>query len=401
MATFFIRTRRMCTRRNADSQKIYDFMVANGWAFTPNLSAADAVILCTCAAMDSSENQTLLNLKDMLEKKKPTARLIITGCMPKIDPDRLAQLGSFEVVNPKSLEDFDSLFGAKVSIKDVPENGVIVVPDFLPTPASAKERLKRWVAELRCGPSFFRHRVAKLKQQFKKVPALPPSFDIRISEGCLGTCSYCGIKFAIGQLESRPMEGIMAQLRNGLEKGYKRIRFVASDTGCYGLDVGLTFPALLKGSLATEGDYVLEIVDFNPQWLIRFYDPLTEVLRAHPRKVTEMVIPVQSGSNRILKLMRRPYDIDVVKDTLTRFHREFPRIRITTHFIVGFPGETRDEFKQSKRFAAELDFIEGAVFEYCDRPNTDASRMSGKTPKHVIVKRFADLGLVLDNRHPQ
>jgi len=255
-------------------------------------------------------------------------------------------------------------------------------------------------AELGSGPGFFRNRVARLKRRFKKMPVLPPSFDIRISEGCLGTCSYCGIKFAIGQLQSRPMEGIIVQLKDGLEKGYKRIRFVGSDTGCYGLDVGLTFPALLKRALAVESDYVLEIIDFNPQWLIRFYDPLTEVLRAHPRKVTEMVIPIQSGSNRILKLMRRPYDMDVVKDTLTRFHREFPDIRIITHFIVGFPSETEAEFKQSKRLAAELDFSEGAVFQYCDRPNTDASRMSEKTPRRVMIRRFAELETALDNRHP-
>lgn len=395
MPTFYMRTQRLCTRRNADSQKIYDWMTVNGWDFIPDVTAADVVILCTCAATEVSEGQTVYNLKDILARKSDAARLIVTGCLPKINPERLSELGSFEIVNPTSLEDFDTLLGAKVSIREIPEDGAIVVPDFVAEAESPTAKLKRLAQEFKFDFGFIQSRMKRFGKRFSKGPALAPPFDIRISKGCLGNCTYCGIRFAIGRLQSRPPGEIVEQFREGLSKGYKRLRLVGSDTGCYGLDIGHTAPDLLRQVLATEGDYKVEILDFNPQWLIRFYDPLVEILTANPGKVTDIMIPVESGSNRILHLMKRPYDIDTVKAKIQDFKKSFPNIRIITHIIVGFPGETEAEFKESKRLASEIGFSDGWVFPYCDRPNTEASKMDNKIPKRVIVRRSAELASIL------
>ena len=395
LPTFYMRTQRLCTRRNADSQKIYDWMTVNGWDFIPDVTVADVVILCTCAATEVSEGQTVYNLKDILARKSDAARLIVTGCLPKINPERLSELGSFEIVNPTALEDFDKLLDAKVSIKEIPEDGAIVVPDFVVEAESPVARIKRLAGEFRLDFGFVRSRLKRFSKRFSKESEPIPPFDIRISKGCLGTCTYCGIKFAIGKLQSRPPDEIVEQFREGLAKGYKRLRLVGSDTGCYGLDIGHTAPDLLRQVLATEGDYKVEILDFNPQWLIRFYDPLVEILAANPGKVTEIMIPVESGSNRILRLMRRPYDIDTVKAKIQDFKERFPDIRIVTHIIVGFPGETEDEFNESVRLVSELGFSDGWVFPYCDRPNTEASKMDDKIPKRVIVRRSAELTSIL------
>jgi MiaB/RimO family radical SAM methylthiotransferase len=395
MPTFYMRTQRLCTRRNADSQKIYDWMTVNGWDFIPDVTAADVVILCTCAATEVSEGQTVYNLKDILARKSDAARLIVTGCLPKINPERLSELGNFEIVNPTSLEDFDMLLGARVSIREIPEDGAIIVPDFVAEAESPIAKLKRLAQEFKFDFGFIRSRVKRFGKRFSKEPALEPPFDIRIAKGCLGNCTYCGIKFAIGRLQSRPPDEIVEQFREGLRKGYKRLRLVGSDTGCYGLDIGLTAPDLLRQILATEGDYRVEILDFNPQWLIRFYDALVEILAANSGKVTEIMIPIESGSNRILRLMKRPYDIDTVKAKIQDFKKRFPDIRIITHIIVGFPGETEAEFKESMSLASEIGFSDGWVFPYCDRPNTEAGKMDNKIPKRVIVRRSAELASIL------
>jgi len=149
---FYMCTNKNCTRRNADSQRVYDFLEANGWTFTEDVPRADLIVVCTCAATDNTESDSLYNIGRMLQKKSETAKMIITGCLPKINPEKLGELGNFLTVNPRSLEEFDGLVNHHVSIGNIFDRGEILVPDFVRPTDSLLVRLVRLAKECTSNP---------------------------------------------------------------------------------------------------------------------------------------------------------------------------------------------------------------------------------------------------------
>ena len=392
MPLFYMRTNRNCTRRNADSQKIYDFLVANGWQFTEDIPRAELIVVCTCAATDNTEGESIDNIGRLLKVKSDSARMIITGCLPPINPEKLAELGDFTIVNPREMEDFDRLLEHEVSIEDIAEHGIIVVPDFERSAESLVKRVLRLAGKSLKDPG-------AIGLAFKRVAATrrrvayqtSPSYDIRIVKGCVGNCSYCCIKFAVGRLESKPPHVVLNEFKDGREKGFGQLTLVGVDTGCYGLDIKTDVVDLLEQIFAIPGDYTLRIDDFNPQWLVKYYDRLLPLFIENRSRFTEISVPLQSGSNRILKLMKRPYDITVVRKTLDDLKANIPELRIRTHMVVGFPGETDEDYEETRRIVSEFDFADVTVFEYCDRPRTASSKMDGKLPAGVKTARERDL----------
>ena len=401
MPFFYIRTNRNCTRRNADSQRIYDYLTANGWSFTKDIPRADLIVICTCAATDISEYESVYNISRILTEKSELAKVIITGCLPPINREKIDELGDFAIVNPREMEDFDRLIKHQVSIGEIFEHGIIVVPDFeRPVPSLASRMVglaRRCLSDSGALKMVFRRRaVAKRRQTYLAIP----SYDIRIVKGCLGNCSYCCIRFAVGRLESKPPQVIRNEFRDGLEKGFKVLTLVGVDTGCYGLDIGTDIAELLKQIFAVPGDYGLRIDDFNPQWLVKYYDQLIPLFIENRNRFIEIAIPLQSGSNRILKLMKRPYDIDVVRSKLDGLKEKMPELRIRTHMLVGFPGETQEDYEKTRRLVQEFDFADVTIFRYADRPRTASSQMDGKLPASVKVAREEDLWDTFAGKQP-
>ena len=392
MPLFYIRTRRGCTRRNADSQRIYDYLIANGWAFTEDIPRADLLVVCTCAAIDTSENESIYNINRVLRQKSKSAQMIITGCLPAINREKIEELGDFVIVNPREMEDFDRLIEHHVSIAEILEHGIIIVPDFERPAETLIPRLVRFAVRSMSDHgaikvAFKRRAAARQRQSYQAMR----SYDIRIAKGCLGSCTYCCIKFAVGRPESKPPEMILNEFRDGLEKGFHLLTLVGVDTGCYGLDIGTNIAELLRQVFAIPGDYRLRIDDFNPQWLVKYYDQMLPLLVENQTRFIEISVPLQSGSNRILRLMKRPYDINVVRARLQDLKEKTPDLRIRTHMLVGFPGETREDYEKTRRLVEEFDFADVTVFKYCDRPRTASSRMDWKLPESVKAARERDL----------
>ena len=161
------------------------------------------------------------------------------------------------------------------------------------------------------------------------------AFFLVLGEGCLANCSYCAIKKAKGGLESKPLEEIVEDFKQGLAQGYKRFILTADDTGAYGQDLKTDLPTLIEKLLEVEGDYRLNIYHLEPNWLIKYFDYFLKVFDTD--KIDVIFAPMQSGSNRILKAMRRPYTAEDYIACIKALRQKLPSLKIWNQFIVGFP----------------------------------------------------------------
>jgi tRNA A37 methylthiotransferase MiaB len=183
-----------------------------------------------------------------------------------------------------------------------------------------------------------------------------------------------------------PAEKIVETFRKGLAEGHKRFILTADDTGAYGQDIGTDLPSLLEQILAIDGDYKLNIYHLEPNWLIKYFDFFKKVFSSG--KIDVIFAPIQSGSDTILKAMRRPYKVDDYLHCIRELRKELPSLKIWNQFIVGFPGETEEDFNGSLRVLDEVSFNVVQAFEYSDRPGTSATKMDGHISPEVMKKRM-------------
>jgi tRNA A37 methylthiotransferase MiaB len=215
-------------------------------------------------------------------------------------------------------------------------------------------------------------------------------FKIRINQGCLGACSYCMIKNATGKLYSEPLEDIVDQLEKGLSQGEQTVMLLGGDTGAYGIDIGMGFFTLLKELISIPRDYRLFIHDFNVNWLIKDLDEYTKVFELNEdyKKIRSINFPIQSGSGRILKLMRRPYKAVDATEALISIKENFSSIRIGTHVMVGFPSETEEDFELTLKLLEEVNFDFVTCFAYSEHKLADSARIINKVDQTTTEVRI-------------
>lgn len=150
-----------------------------------------------------------------------------------------------------------------------------------------------------------------------------------------------------------------------------------------------------------KGDYKIILNDLNPQWLVKYDDRLINIITDNIDKIVDLRIPVQSGSNSVLKRMRRPYKIEQIKKVLNKLTFSCPNLKIYTHFIIGFPGETAEEFNETKAFLKDYKFDEVALFRYQDRDITESHKMKNHLSDDLISTRVKFLSSELSSNNPQ
>ena len=218
-----------------------------------------------------------------------------------------------------------------------------------------------------------------------------PYYNLRIGEGCLFSCSFCCIRFATGKLHSKPIPEIAREFRTGLDRGHRTFQLVCEDVGCYGVDIGTTFPTLLRELLKVDGEYELLLIDFGGYWLVKYFDELLPLFMQHPTKIKELYVSLQSGSPKILKAMHRPENGREVRQKLNELKRKLPHLTFRTTVIIGFPGETEEDFQQTVEAVRDVDFSVVELNKYSDRPGTASSQMKNKIPRKVIDRRTEEI----------
>ncbi len=390
-----------CIRRAMDVIHIQKYLEENNWRVSRNLRKADLIIIATCGVVRLNEVTSLRAIYTAERMRKRDAKVVITGCLPKINPDEIRKIGDFTFIPTGCLEMFDSLISASKPFSTVESPDSIVankdITNYMIARSFCRKSPLYKALFYRFGMSgrFLSASVSinsafhRIKGALKGVPykKIVPYFNIRISDGCLSNCSFCATKFATGRLRSRPPGDIVDEFKKGLMKGYTIFQLIAEDTGCYGMDIGLNLTRLLEKIFSIQGDYQLVIIDCNPQWLVRQKEEILPLLIDNQERVKELFVPVQSGSDRVLERMGREYTSSEVRHILEELNRHAPLIGIRTGFMVGFPGESDEDFARTKEFISGLKLSEATVNRYEDRPGTPASRMPDKLPEEVIEHR--------------
>ena len=179
----------------------------------------------------------------------------------------------------------------------------------------------------------------------------------------------------------------MKEFDAGLKKGYKRFELIAEDIGPYGLDIGTDCVELLGNVFARPGDFQVVLTDINPRYMVKYESRMIDLLKTHARRVRLLRTPIQSGSDRILQLMHRQYTTTEITRCLTRLRQEASSIPLDTHVLVGFPGETDQDFQATIGLLQALRFDSIQIYRYADRPKTLASHMADKVPPEIIARR--------------
>ncbi len=325
-----------CTANEADTNIMKSMLLKSGFKLVDRIEEAEVVILNTCIVRGESERKMVQRIIELRKlSKRFNFKLIVAGCMAKARP--------------------------------------ALVREIAPEASMISPQLVEEIVEVASTP----HRIVKISGE--KRTMLPAYFEgvkftVPIAEGCLGNCTYCIVKIARGRLRSYSPEKIIEAVKCAVKKGAKEIRITAQDTAIYGLDIGYSLPELINQIVEIPGDFMIRIGMMTPNAAMRILNELLEIY-SHPKVYKFLHIPLQSGDDRILKLMRRKYTSSEFIEIAKKFRQKFPDGFIATDIIVGFPTEDEEAFENTVKVLEIVEPDKVHVARYTPRPHTEAAAM--------------------------
>ena len=306
------------------------------------------------------------NYRKDKQEKKLSAQLIVWGCLPKINPASIQEVYDGPFVGPEEWNFFSDFFN------------------------QPRGRVNQVFANALCSPSknpSLQRRINDFMGR-KLYSHIDRKWYIKIVSGCRNCCTYCVDHLAYTWTRSVPIEIILKQFELGLKAKYKHFYFVGRDLGSYGYDIGSTLAELLNKIEAAYPDqtYKISIPNVSPNSLITLYPKLYPTLLS--KKIFEIGSHIQTGSERILKLMDRTVKLDDWKKTIQDLDKNYQKIRIITSIIVGFPGETEEDFKKTTNLLSNLVFDKVEVYKYNERPNLPSLKLKCPVPEAIKIRRW-------------
>jgi len=381
-----------CQRRSIDAKTISEYFNENNYEIVNTPKDADYIVFFTCAFINDVADRCIDTITKL---QKYDAELIVAGCLPDIDKEKLKKVFDGKIIPTKDLNKVDEIFtNNNIKLPQIPEQHRLW-RNFNPygislEPVKTFKRVLRKSKLIRKIYGYIKENVMR-KHFSEHLPfslwliANENAYTIMISRGCIHNCSYCAIKRAIGPLKSKSIDQCIKEFKEGLDQGYPEFVLNADDVGVYGLDIKTNFSELLDALTKIEGNYSIKMGNTHPRWVVRYIDDLEKIFAR--KKIKSILISVQSGSPRILKLMKRNVQIDALVDAVARLKKASPNLEIVSHFIVGFPTETEEDFQKTLDIVKKIHFDRALVFKYSDVNNTEATKIEPKVPKSVINKR--------------
>jgi tRNA A37 methylthiotransferase MiaB len=384
-----------CSLRYLDAEKLSKYFSKNGYNVIENPKKADIIVFVTCAVFEEATEESLQKIREFQKYK---AELIIAGCLPAIDKEKLNSIFKGRVIDTKELNNIDKIF----SNDKFPYHNI---DDANYTFKNVnKKRGKSILFESIERLDWFNKQFVKIKSHVLKYIFSEKSifylllgekpFTIRIARGCIGNCSYCVIKKAIGELVSKPLNECIKEFEKGLDLGYTYFAIDADEIGPYGTDINTDIIELLEKMISTPKNFKLSLRNFTPIWAYKYTNKLEELLKSD--KIISLDIPIQSGNKRILKLMNRYTGIEKIKDTLLGLNKVNPNVALLTEYICGFPSETWDEFLETMNFIIDTN-LSGFIYAYSNRSRTEAEKIEPKISDIEIKKRMTYAKKILKN----
>ena len=379
---------RGCDRRALDANKIRNYLVQSKYEIVDRIEDADIIIFFACAVYDSITEESLQKVKQFQEYD---AELIVAGCLPAIERKKLAEIFDGKTIITKDLDEIkQSLPNNEDNTKLITDANDIFHNKIINKPI---REIKNLFQRTKFIEKFYlkikNHVLRSLYGEHSLIYRYidkKPFFHIRNSTGCLGNCSYCATKIAIGKLKSKPLNQCISEFNEGIKKGYNNFVIEADDTGAYGLDIKSNFPELLNKLTKIPGGYKISIRSLHPKWIIKYINELEQLIKT--KKIVSIESPIQSGSSRILKLMRRISDVQKIKESFLRLQKAFPELSLTTHYILGFPTETEEDFMETMNFIKNINFSAGFIYSCSIKTGTNAENIRPKVSEDLKRERF-------------
>jgi threonylcarbamoyladenosine tRNA methylthiotransferase CDKAL1 len=354
-----------CSASMADSEMIRGLLKSAGYEVAAKQSEGALNLIVTCSVKDATEHKMVGRIKSLTESGKP---LVVAGCLPKAEREKVELLSpSASLLGPHSIER-----SADVVRSAFAGSRLVALEDSISD-----------------------------KVNIPRVRVNPVVSIVEIASGCMSECTFCQTKLAKGWLRSYRMGDIMRQIRSDVVEGdCREVWLTSTDNGCYGRDIGSDLVELLKACCSIEGDFKIRLGMMNPMYLPEMRNRLVEVFHENDKLFKFLHIPVESGSNRVLRKMKRGHTARTFLDAVQSFRKKIPKMTISTDVIVGFPTETEGDFQ------ATLDLLEKAEPDivnssrYGARPGTESAkwkreRVSSQVAKersgrlHILARKIA------------
>jgi threonylcarbamoyladenosine tRNA methylthiotransferase CDKAL1 len=348
-----------CSTNLADGEVLAGCLAEAGYELLDSVAEADVIIYNTCAVKGPTENRMI----EILKRAPANKKLIVAGCLPLINFERLRKEVRFDgVVGPAAGE------GIVDVVKHVLDCDRIIA---LKEAVNAKPSLN--LPRLRLNPV---------------ISIIPVNY------GCLGTCAYCCVTFARGCLRSYAVQEIAERVKKDLTVGVQEFWITSQDTACYGRDRDTNLAELLNALCDVEGDFRVRVGMMTPNMASDILDDLIQVFKNE--KIFKFIhLPVQSGDDQTLERMRRFYSVEVFKRIANSLRTSFPELALATDVICGFPGESKEAFERTLQLIKEVKPDIVNVSKFFARPRTAAAEMKEDFVPFQEIKRRSSLATKL------
>lgn len=330
-----------CSRNLADTELMKGLVKQAGHELVEE--GQEVTVVNTCFVKQDTERKILKLLGEL------KGRVVVTGCLSQARPELIEAFPACSFLGVGRIE------------------GIV-------------EALSRHVVDVDEGfPDFCSERVL----------TNPLISIVPVSEGCLGNCTYCCTRLARGKLKSRSISSILTQIKQDLSKGVRELWLTSQDMGCYGLDIKSSLPELINAVTNVDGDFRVRVGMMNPQHALRFLPELIQSFRSL-KMYKFLHLPVQSGSDKVLKGMNRGYFVADFKRAVRAFRKAFPDLTLSTDVICGYPEEGGEEWRETLDLIKEVrpDVIN--ISRFFGRPGTPAALLR-QHPSWVVKERSREL----------
>jgi len=350
-----------CQQNEADSERIRGLLIESGYAITDSAEGADVVVMNTCAIREHAEQRVFGNLGALTHTKRrhPGQKIFLCGCMA----------GQEAVVEriKKSYPHVDGVFST---------HHLWQFPQILHRVLTTGKRTYFTEDE----PGSIAEGLPQ--QRDSKLKAW-----VSIMYGCNNFCTYCIVPYVRGRERSRKAADILAECRSLVETGVKDITLLGQNVNSYGkdLDEGVDFADLLSMIAQIPGEFLIRFMTSHPRDASK---KLFDTMASSPKIAKQLHLPFQSGSSRVLKAMNRHYDREKYLEAVRYAKSVMPELVLTSDVIVGFPGETEEEFEETISLIEEVRYDSLFTFIFSPRNGTPAATMDDPTPKEEKNRRF-------------
>lgn len=355
-----------CSKNTVDSESMAQIMAANGMQAEVDPSKAEILIVNTCGFVDAAKQESISALRELVDIKRSNQMVIAAGCLSQRYGEQLVQHvpGLDGVIGTRRWMD---IFDLVTRLRDRKHPEPLY---HLPTDAPVVGLDERGVL---------------------RASVQGASAYLKIADGCRRPCAFCAIPKIKGTAVSRPIDSIVNEAIHLQERGVKELLLIAQDTTDYGYDLGL------KDGLAHLLDAIVEAAPEIPWIRIMYAYPgyvterLMETMAKHSQILPYLDMPLQHGHRETLKRMKRPANIEWVYETITKLRTMIPQLTVRTTFIVGYPGETEEEFDGLLKFVRDLEFDRVGAFKYSFEIGTPSATLPNQVDDDIKEERWRQL----------